>query len=206
MVGYRCKNFHLFRSQSNMLSLLITREYILQELERRSHVPPAKAMIYSADNSLYAVERLQTTPLPRERSLLVFDCDLQHSECRQKIFIGLMETTSLGIAPHSPGIGVSVCLQTGLITDVVNNLGVIGYLENVERALSMHVRIEVEIIGRVYLPRIIMGEDIILHPALYLDATSELSALVGTSVLPRGDARFTNPQMSVRRETGAAVA
>ncbi len=189
-----------------MLSLLYTREHLFHAMERRHQFRLTKAMIYSADNSLYAVERLQSTPLPRERSLLVFDCDLQHSECRQKIFIGIMETDSVGIAPHSPGIGVSVCLQTGLITDVINNLGVIGYLENVEEALDMHVRIEVEIIGRVYLPRLIIGGDIILHPALYLDAQSELTALVGTSMLPRGDARFLNPRLSMHRENGVAVA
>ncbi len=188
-----------------MLALLYTRDYLLRQLAVRRGRPTKKAMIYSADNNLYAVQRLQTTPLPRERSILSFECDVTHNECQQKIFVGLMETTSLGIAPHSPGIGVSICLQTGLITDVVNDLGVIGYIENVEEAVGMHIRVEVEIIGRVYLPRIIVGEDIVLHPALYLDAESELSALVGTSVHPPGDASFENHSLSLKRGEPALV-
>jgi hypothetical protein len=67
------------------------------------------------------------------------------------------------------------------------------------------VRIEVETIGRVLLPRIIVGEDIILHPALYLDAQEGLSALVGTSVHPLGDARFENTFLRTEEPENCAV-
>lgn len=176
-----------------MLPLFYTRLFLLDRwAEKRTQ--PTKAMIYSAENNLYSVRRVDTTAVPDHRTTLVFEGDLHHGERNQKLFLGLMETDSVGIASRSPGIGVAIDLQTGLVTDLVNDQGVLGYLENPpgEADGPLHVRVEVETIGRVLLPRIIVGDDVILHPALYLDAQEGLSALVGTSVHPPGDARFEN--------------
>lgn len=164
-------------------------------------------MIYSAEDNLYAVRRVDTAAVPVDRSTMVFECDLHHGERSQKVFLGLMETDAVGIAARSPGIGVSVDLMTGLITDVVNNQGVLGYLENppCESDGPVHVKLEVELIGRVVLPTITIGEEIILHPALYLDAQEGLSALVGTSMHPFGDARFENTVLHRQAPAGRAV-
>lgn len=176
-----------------MLPLFYTRQFLLDRWAEK-RVQPSKAMIYSAEHNLYAVRRVDTTAIPEHRTTLVFEGDLHHGERSQKLFLGLMETDSVGIASRSPGIGVAIDLQTGLVTDLVNDQGVLGYLENPpgEADGPVHVRVEVETIGRVLLPRIIVGDDVILHPALYLDAQEGLSALVGTSVHPPGDARFEN--------------
>ena len=79
----------------------------------------------------------------------------------------------------------------------------LGNLENAPHETDgpVHVCIEVEMIGRVVLPKITVGDDVILHPALYLDAQEGLSALVGTSMTPLGDARFEN---TVLHRHGAA--
>ena len=185
-----------------MLPLFYTRQFLMDRwTEKRSN--PSKSMIYSAENNLYNVRRVDTAAMPRDRSTLVFECDLHHGERSQKVFLGLMETESVGISSRSPGIGIAVDLQTGLITDVVNDQGVLGYLENAptETDGPVHVCIEVEMIGRVVLPKITVGDDVILHPALYLDAQEGLSALVGTSMTPLGDARFEN---TVLHRHGAA--
>ena len=154
-------------------------------------------MIYSAENSLYAVRQVDTAAMPDHRSTLVFECDLLHGERDQKVFLGLMEPEALGSGARCPGIGVAVDMRTGLVTDVVNDQGVLGYLETapVETDGPLHVRIEVEMIGRVLLPRIFVGADVILHPSLYLDSGGTLSAMVGTSVHPLGDARFENTRL-----------
>ena len=181
-----------------MLPLLYTRQF-LHDRWKENRAKSSKAMIYSAENNLYAVRRVDTTAVPDHRTTLVFEGDLHHGERSQKLFIGLMETDSLGVASRSPGIGVAIDLGTGLVTDLVNDQGVLGYLENPpgESEGPLHVRVEVETIGRVLLPRILVGDDVILHPALYLDAQEGLSALVGTSVHPPGDARFENAVLRI---------
>ena len=189
-----------------MLPLLYTRTYLLDRWAAR-RANQTQAMIYSAENNLYDVRRVDTTALPASRSTVIFECDLLPGVRSQKVFLGLMETDSAGIVPHSPGIGVSVDMLTGLVTDLVNDQGVLGYLENPpgDAEGAVPVRIEVEMIGRVVLPRITVGRDVILHPALYLDAQEGLSALVGTSVHPYGDARFANERLHTEAADGREV-
>lgn len=189
-----------------MLPLFYTRQFLLDRWTAR-RAQSFKSMIYSAENNLYAVRRVDTASMPDRRSTIVFECDLLQGHRCQKVFLGLMETDSVGIASRSPGVGIAVDLQTGLVTDVVNDQGVLGYLENapVETDGPLHVRIEVDTIGRVLLPRIIVGSDVILHPALYLDAQEGLSALVGTSVHPLGDARFENTLLRMEDADGPAA-
>ena len=179
-----------------MLPLFYTRQYLLDRWSAK-RATRSQSMIYSAENNLFAVNRVDTAAVSEKQTTLVFECDLHQGVRNQKVFLGLMETENLGVATNSPGIGVAVDLQTGLVTDVVNDQGVLGYLENApgEAGGPVHVRIEVEVHGRVVLPRIRVGEDEILHPALYLDPHGGLSALLGTSVYPPGDARFENARL-----------
>src|SRR5688572_14304753 len=189
-----------------MLPLFYTRQFLLDLwTARKSNC--SISMIYSAENNLYAVRRVDTAAMPDQRSTIVFECDLHQGVRSQKVFLGLMETDSVGIVSRSPGIGIAVDLQTGLVTDLVNDQGVLGYLENApgDSDGPLHVRIEVEMIGRVVLPRIIVGDDVILHPALYLDAKEGLSALVGTSVHPLGDAKFENTLLRTQHADGREV-
>jgi len=179
-----------------MLPLFYTRQFLLDHWSAK-RANRTQSMIYSAENNLFAVRRVDTAAVTEQRTTLIFECDLHQGVRDQKVFLGLMETENLGIGSNSPGIGVAVDLQTGLVTDVVNDQGVIGYLENPpgDAGEPVHVRMEVELIGRVVLPRIQVGDDEILHPALYLDTHGGLSALVGTSVYPLGDARFENARL-----------
>ncbi len=179
-----------------MLPLFYTRQFLLDQWSAKRRYR-SKSMIYSAENQLFAVRRVDTAPLPEKRTTLVFECELHHGVRDQKVFLGLMETEQVGVSSNSPGIGIAVDLQSGLVTDVVNDQGVIGYLENPpgDAGAPVPVRLEVELIGHVVLPRIFVGEDVIVHPALYLDGEGGLSALLGTSVYPFGDARFENARL-----------
>lgn len=189
-----------------MLPLLYTRQFLLERWKAR-RTNPFRSMIYSAANNLYAVHRVDTATLPVERSTMIFECDLYQGVRSQKVFLGLMETEAVGIASRSPGIGISIDLQTGLVTDLVNDQGILGYLEEAPNDAEgvLHVRIEVDMAGHVVLPRIMVGDDVILHPALYLDAQGQLSALVGNSVHPLGDASFENATLHTEAATGGPV-
>ncbi len=175
-----------------MLPLFYTRQFLMDRWKEKKELS-ARAMIYSTDNQLFSVDRVDSTALPTGWATIAFECDLHQGAESHKVFLGLMETESAGVT-RSPGIGVSVDLQTGLVVDVVNDMGVLGYLEDAptEADGPLHVKVEVETIGHVMIPRIIIGNDVILHPALYLEAHERLSALVGTSLNPLGDTRFEN--------------
>jgi hypothetical protein len=179
-----------------MLPLFYTRQFLLDQRSAKQ-ASRSQSMIYSAENNLYAVRRVDTAAVTDQRTTLTFECDLHHGVRDQKVFLGFMETDHLGVSSNSPGIGVAVDLQSGLVTDVVNDQGVLGYLENPpgDAGRPIHVKMEVDVIGRVILPRITVGDEEILHPALYLEARGNLSALIGTSIYPFGDARFENARL-----------
>lgn len=151
-------------------------------------------MIYSADQMLFAIRRMGEILVPAKRGEVCFAGTFNHRHRDQEVFLALVETSSMGKSERSPGIGFKIDLQTGLIMDVLNDQGVLGYLPR--RVLAPHqdipFRIEMELIGRVCVPRLVIGGEIILHPSLYLETRGSLSALTGTSLHPVGDAKFSD--------------
>jgi len=155
-------------------------------------------MIFSADQMLFALNRAGEVLLPAKRGEVCFSGAFSHRNRGQEIFLALVETSSMGKSERSPGIGFKIDFQTGLIMDLLNDQGVLGYLPR--RTLAPHqdipFRIEMELIGRVCVPRLIIGGEIFLHPSLYLETRGSLSALTGTSLHPVGDARFADLDLS----------
>lgn len=151
-------------------------------------------MIYSSDQMLFAIRRVGEILLPAKRGEVAFAGTFSHRHRDQEVFLALVETTLMGKGERSPGIGFKIDLQTGLIMDLLNDQGVLGYLPR--RVLAPHqeipFRIEMELIGRVCVPRLVIGSEIILHPSLYLETRGSLSALTGTSLHPVGDAQFSD--------------
>ena len=104
----------------------------------------------------------------------------------------------MGQNERSPGVGIKIDLQTGLIMDLLNDQGVLGYLpwRTLAPQQDIPFRLEMELIGRVCVPRLVIGGEIILHPSLYLITRGSLSALTGTSLHPQGEARFFNLEVT----------
>ena len=172
---------------------------------------PGKTMIFSTDQILFSLQRIGEVLLPAKRGEVVFSGTFNHRHRGQEIFLALVETTAMGQPDErSPGLGIRIDLQTGLIMDLLNDQGVLGYLPY--RTLAPHqdipFSIEMDLIGRVCVPRLVIGGEIILHPALYLITRGSLSALTGLSLHPPGQATFTDLHLtsSVEQPTEICVA
>ena len=167
--------------------------------------PISQNMIYTdSQKTVFTVSKIDSAKPPTDKGNVCFEVDVHLGGEGQRIFIGLLETASLGLRDNSPGIGFSIDPTNGVIMDVVNDQGVIGYLEdeNLYPGRVLSVRVEVELLNRVCIPKIKIGEEIFLHPALYLGSPSNLSALVGSAVVPDGRATFDRGslQVSVNQE------
>lgn len=189
-----------------MLPIFYTRQYLLAQWERSRRANP-DSMIYSARDHLYAVNRLASLDLPGGKGVIHMRTTMVHGGRNQQIFIGLLETASVRTAARSPGIGISVDLGLGLVEDLVNDQGVLGYLESApfEANKPIEIGIEMEVFGRICLPRIIIGGESLLHPGLFLDIRENVSAMAGTTLNPLGDARFSDCRLEFETVGGLSA-
>jgi hypothetical protein len=176
-----------------MTLLRLSRNYFLENA-RPSILRPTKAMIFSTDQMLFSLNQVSEVLLPAKRGVVCFSGIFHHHDRGQEIFLGLVETTAMGLSDRSPGIGIKIDLQTGLIMDLLNDQGVLGYLpwRTLAPGQDIPFRIELGLIGRVCVPKLVIGGEIILHPALYPITRGSLTALTGTTLHPLGDATFTD--------------
>ncbi len=165
----------------------------------------ASQMIYTdSQKHLYAVSKVHSTEPPSATGDVSFQVEVTLGAEGQHIFVGLLETSALAIREHSPGIGISLDPTTGAITDVVNDQGVIGYLEDedLHPGRKLHVAIELEVLNEVCIPRINISGEKFLHPALLLGHPGRLTALVGAAILGTERAFFGRSQLQVNDHHG----
>jgi len=90
---------------------------------------------------------------------------------------------------------------------MINSQGIIGYLDDtpLEERESIFLCIDVEKLRSIFIPKITVGEEKILHPALHLSNQQPISLVVG-STDPAAGALFENPHfMITRRAPGVSA-
>lgn len=171
--------------------------------------PIAAQMIYTDQEKIvYTVSKIDSAKPPTAKGNVCFEVTVTLGQPEQRIFVGLLETTLLGHRKSSPGIGISIDPCTGVIMDVVNDQGVIGYIEdeNLLEGRELTIKVEIEVLKHVCIPKLTIGTEIFLHPSLYLESLSRLTGLVGTAVVPHAHARFSDGRLAVQEMSGGLSA
>lgn len=155
-------------------------------------------------NETFNITRLHDTPIGMDHGEVVFEIELRIHHHGQRIFVGLLDSNNLDaptISDHM-GIGVSIDPDSGEVFDVINGQGIIGYLDEMplETGTPIFLCLEFEKIKRIYIPKLTLGEEKILHPALHLPEIRSMSLVVG-STTAGGDAAYENPHLMVTRRT-----
>ena len=155
-------------------------------------------------NQLFNVSHLHDAPIQMEHGEAVFEIELRLRHLDQRLFVGLLDAREFegsGLDGHR-GVGVSIDPESGEVFDVVNGQGIIGYLEAapLEVNLSTFLCLEFEKIKRIFIPKLTVGEEKILHPALHLPEFRSMSLVVGTTTEDNG-AVYENPHLMVTRRT-----
>jgi len=155
-------------------------------------------LLYSADNQLFCVRRVEKVSMPHERSDLRFEIECHRVNHEQSLFLGLMETSRLAISEDCPGLAVSICMGEGVLRDLINGTGIIGYYDGApyDRSAPVKLCVEMDVIGKVCIPKITVNGETILHPALQLRRTGTLTALAG-STLTEESVEFKNAKVAV---------
>jgi hypothetical protein len=161
------------------------------------------------DNQKFNVTRLHDATIQMDSGEVVFEIEMRMMQPGEHLFVGLLDAQqpeSRVMTEHG-GIGISIDSDSGEVVDVLNGQGVIGYLD--EFPLQLHMStflcLEFEKIKSIYIPKLTVGEEKILHPALHLEEIPLMSLVVGTTALANG-AVYENPHLMVtQRNRGAAI-
>ncbi len=151
----------------------------------------------------FNITRLHDTPIGMDHGEVVFEIELRMRHLDQRLFIGLLDAGQIDARNMSEhrGVGVSIDPDTGEVFDTTNGSGIVGYLDEMplEVNLPTFLCLEFEKIKRIYIPKLTVGEEKILHPALHLPDIRSLSLVVGSTA---GDgAVYENPHLMVTRRT-----
>ena len=112
----------------------------------------------------FVTELLAAASFSDSSSEISFEVYCEEFNLDQKLFIGLLEEGDYDGTVRRAGIGVSICPRTGEIADMINGQSIIGYLVEapLETWKSMRIALNVEKIGPVYIPKVIVGDEAIL--------------------------------------------
>ncbi len=166
--------------------------------------PLSTTMIYTdSQKNIFTVSKVDSAEPPSNKGDVRFQVEVTLGSEGQHIFVGLLETSALSIRDNSPGIGISLDPCTGAIMDVVNDQGIIGYLEDedLHPGRQLQIEIEIEVLNEVCIPRLTISGEKFLHPALLLGHPSSLTALVGCAVTGTERAVFGRSQLQVNQRT-----
>ena len=148
----------------------------------------------------FHTSRLYDAELNLVEGDVIFEIELRLRHLQQKFFFGLVSTPDLSGMPEgcNSGIGISIDPETGEVHDEMNGQGIIGYLEDAPMAVNepIFLCIEAEKLNRIFIPKITIGEEKVLHPALHLEHCDFVSLMVG-STDPDTGAVFENPHLVI---------
>ena len=152
------------------------------------------------DNQRFKLSRIHDTEIDLICGEVVFEIELELSHDIQRLFLGLMDThrTNEKSMSMQSGIAVSINTKNGELRDPINNQNVVGSINtnSLDYESPNFLCLEYEKIKSIYIPKLTIGEEKILLPAIHLPELRSMSIVVGSSA---GDwaAKFNNPHLII---------
>ena len=151
-------------------------------------------------NQRFKLSRIHDTEMDLISGEVVFEVELELSHDNQRLFLGLMDThrTNEKSMSMQSGIAVSINTKNGELRDPINDQAPIGNINQklLDYEAPNFLCLEFEKIISIYIPKLTIGEEKILLPAIHLPELRSMSIVVGSSA---GDwaAKFNNPHLLV---------
>jgi hypothetical protein len=151
----------------------------------------------------YEIQAFGTQAIPAAPARFGFQVDVQADAGMKQILFGLISTETPSRAQQPIGFGVRIDLERGEIWDAVNDTGLVGWLEEhlAEFSETGHIllSLEIERTGNALLPKLQVGGEEWLYPAVRSIDAAELSAIAGFNndgqVLTPTNTVFSNPSL-----------
>ncbi|MFV1994619.1 MAG: hypothetical protein ACC661_04215, partial [Verrucomicrobiales bacterium] len=165
----------------------------------RSAAPNSTAQ--SALEERFTVNRVESSCVDSDCATITFDAWIDRHNRGQRIFCGLLSRDL------STGVGLSIDTATGEIVDLINDQGIIGYLNSCpfpgKNPVPLHLRMEK--FGSTFICKVEVAGEAILYPAVLLTNVTEIGAVLGSTQGQGGAAVFSRTSLSVSPNITAAA-
>jgi hypothetical protein len=139
--------------------------------------------------------------LPNTPVKFGFQVDLKVQPGMREIVFGLVNLNQGRVAQQPAGFAIRIDLERGEIWDIMNDSGLVGWLERpligATSGSESHLllSLEIERAGSALLPKLQIGGEEWLYPALRSSESLQLSAVAGTNARVSAEAAFSNPAL-----------
>ena len=163
-------------------------------------MPPSPVSVSLLDSQFESFDLLNfgAISVPAKPSRFGFQLDVNPSADLREVVFGLMEKET-ETSGKRVGFAVRIDLDRGEIWDIVNGSGLIGWVEsplgsNAEgKAESFLLSLEIERLGSALLPKLQVGGEEWLYPAVRSQDELEFMALAGCGGSGESEAMLSKP-------------
>ena len=152
-------------------------------------------------NQSFYLSRIHDTQIDLISGEVLLEIELELFHDDQKIFLGLMNTHRVNETSMSlqSGIAVTINTKNGELRDPINDQTSIGNINQklLDYDAPNFLCLEFEKIKSIYIPKLTIGEEKILLPALHLPEFQSLSIVVGSSSEDWA-AKFNNSHLLIK--------
>ncbi len=153
------------------------------------------------DSSDFELLSFGDQSLPATPVRFGFQIDLKVLPGLSEVIFGLVNLNQNRQLPQPTGFAIRIDLERGEIWDIMNDSGLIGWLEqpltgrNASGADRVLLSLEIERAGSALLPKLQIAGEEWLYPALRSNADLQLAAVAGTSSRVSAQDAFVNPAL-----------
>ncbi len=170
---------------------------------------PTSISVTSLDLESFDLLSFGSQSIPSAPVRFGFQVDIQLHSSISEIMFGLVYPADFCRAEQPIGFGVRIDLERGEIWDVVNDSGLVGWLEQPLGSAegsqgTALLSLEIERTGSALLPKLQIGGEEWLYPAMRSIDALELTAVAGCRALPSRSAPavqvFSRPTLWSERD------
>ncbi len=149
----------------------------------------------------FAVSWVESARIESDSANISFEAEVWHHRSGQKLFIGLLDKNLRS------GVGIGIDTASGEILDMINDQGIIGYLDDaaLPEGGPVTVRVELDKFGTTHICSLEICGESILYPAVLLDQAYEIGGVLGSTLCKGHAITFENTVLKVSENVGAAA-
>jgi hypothetical protein len=167
-----------------MLSMVFTGHHLLASRREKFTRDASEWILADADRLFQAKRCLQICPPDEEHEMVSASIMVTVPQNGGILLFGLLDMSQLPVTQPSPGVCIALDLSVGAVCDVMNGTSVLGYVDEGKLLPGEQISVEFELqsFGETVIPKIRIGSEELLHPALQLARLEILDLLVGASI------------------------